>query len=181
MRFRLAGGLDLTTAALLLGGAVLVAASLIAVAVILFPTPPPAAEPAPTSPATTAAGTRAAAALPPDRVAAVLYVSAGIGAGTVVRVGDHIDVLGYFASSPTHPENTTRTILQDVLVLSTQSVGSDVALTLALQQAEALLINETQALGVRPFVTLPAPRPAGSASPALFTDGDLVARLAEPR
>jgi hypothetical protein len=182
MRFRLAGGLDLMTAALLLGGAVLVAAAIIAIVSLLLPTPPaPAPEPATTARATIVPGARPAAALPPDRVAAVLYVNAGIGAGAAVRGGDRIDVLGYFSSSATQTENTTRTILQDVLVLSKETVGSNVALTLALHQSEALLINETQALGVRPFVTLPALRPESAASPAMFTDSDLAARLAEPR
>ncbi|GAC1328675.1 MAG: hypothetical protein NVSMB2_27930 [Chloroflexota bacterium] len=181
MRFRLAGGLDLTTAALLVGGVVLVAVSLIAAGSLVLPTTTlPLSEPTPTS-HTLAPGARPAASLPTDRVAAVVYVNSSLGAVSAIKVGDRVDILGYFSSSASQTENTTRTILEDVLVLSTQPSGSDVALTLAVQQSEALLVNETQALGVRPFVMLPATHSGTTPPPATFTDSDLAARLAEPR
>lgn len=181
MRFRLAGGLDPTTAALLVGGVVLLAVSLANAALLLLPTTTlPLGAPTP-APQTLASGGRPAAALPTDRVAAVLYVNSSLGAGSAIRVGDRVDVLGYFSASASQTENTTRAILEGVLVLSTQASGSDVALTLALQQSEALLLNEAQALGVRPFVLLPATRSGMTPPSAPFTDSDLAARLAEPR
>ena len=181
MRFRRAGGLDLTTAVLLAGGVVLLAAAIAAGVSLRMPSPGTATSQPTAASQMIAQGARPAAAVPADRVAAVLYVNSGLGAGAAIRVGDRIDVLGYFASTATQPENTTRVLLQDVLVLATQAMGSDIALTLALQQSEALLVNEVQALGVRPFVTLPAARTGTIPPPSSFTDSDLAARLAEPR
>src|SRR5438046_754284 len=105
MRFRPAGGLDLITGALVLGGALLVAASLVAAVVVLAPPAQPAVQPQPT-PAPTPG--RGLAALPPDRVATVLYVEVAAGAGSAARAGDHIDLLGYFPRQVTGTDNVTR-------------------------------------------------------------------------
>jgi hypothetical protein len=182
MRFRLAGGWDLATAVLIGGGAVLLAASIVAAVVLLTPAPPaqPTAvvQPAPTL---TREASRPSAALPPDRVATVLYVDAGAGGGSVARMGDRVDVLGYFSRQVTGSENVTRTLLQDVPVLSVDRSGGNVALTLALPQNDALLLQEAQALGARALVTLRPLAGTQDMAPASFSDGDLAVRLAGNR
>jgi hypothetical protein len=181
MRLRLAGGLDLATGALILGGAGLVAASIVAAVVLLAAPPmaaPPDGAPAPTPRATSG---RPSQTLPADRVAAVLYVDAETGAGAAARSGDHVDILGYFSRQVTGDQSVTRTLLLDVPVLAADRAGGSVALTLAVPQDQALLLQEAQVLGAHPFVTL---RPMGSTttSPrATFTDADVAARLAGAR
>jgi Flp pilus assembly protein CpaB len=184
MRLRPTGGLDLATGALIGGGAVLIAASLVAAVVFLTPPATVEAPPASTPPVATqaAVASRPSVALPADRVAAVLYVDAAAGAGSAARSGDRVDVLGYFSHQVTGSENVTRLLLQDVSVLTTDRSGANVALTLAVSQDAALLLQEAQALGVRPFVTLRPVKGATAPAPSsTLSDADLVGRLAGGR
>jgi Flp pilus assembly protein RcpC/CpaB len=179
MRNRTAGGLDLTTAALIASGAVLIAASLVVAIVLLVPpdvVAPMIAVPAPTS--TDVIG-RTSVALPADRVAAVLNVDASAGAGVAARSGDHVDVLGYFSRQVTGAESVTRVLLRDVPVVTVDRSAANVALTLAVPQAQALLLQEAQALGARPFVMLLPDVAQSSAAdgPTSFSDVDLANRL----
>ena len=175
MRIRPVGGLDLATGALILGGACLVAAAFIAAVVMLSPpSPEPALSSAQPSPE------RPAAALPSDKLATLLTVDLGVGAGAAARVGDHVDILGYFPHQVTGADAVTRVLLRDVQVLATQRSASSVALTLAVPQPSALLLQEAQALGARPFVTLRGVNEQVDL-PASFSDTDLVDRLAGGR
>ena len=179
MRNRSAGGLDLATAALIAGGAALIAASIVVAVVLLTPmsTTPPAVV-APASVPAQAVG-RTSVALPADRVAAVLNVDASAGAGAAARAGDHVDVLAYFSRQITRAENVTRVLLRDVPVVSVARSAASVALTLAVPQTDALLLQEAQTLGARPLVLL-LPGVAEAAAPeqpASFSDADLAARL----
>jgi hypothetical protein len=176
MRFRLAGGLDLATGALLLGGALLVAAALVAAIVTLSPPP---SSPPPEPPRQASEPERPATALPPDRVAAVIAIDPTAAVGGATRVGDHVDVLGYFPRWATTNENVTRVLVEDVPILAVDRSGSGIALTVALPQDRALLVQEAQALGAKPFVALrPLDQAAGAIGPATFTDSDLARRLA---
>jgi Flp pilus assembly protein CpaB len=174
-RPRLASGFDAVSAALIVGGAALVAASIVAAVVLLSPprSPEPAApEPTPT-PLLTG---RTSAALPPDRVATVLTVDAAAGAAGAARMGDHIDILGFFSRQASGTDPVTRVLLADVPVLSVDRSGTSVALTLAVPQESALLLNEAQALGAQPLVALRPLHPVGE-PPASFSDADLAKRL----
>jgi hypothetical protein len=174
-RLRVARGFDAATAGLILGGAMLIAASIVAAASLLAPprlSSPVAEEPAPT-PVVTG---RTSAALPADRVATVLTVDAAAGAAGAARPGDHIDILGYFARPATGAEAITRVLLADVPVLGIDRSGSSVALTLAVPQESALLLQQAQALGAQPFVALRPPNPV-AAVPSSFSDTDLANRL----
>lgn len=172
MRYlRRVAGLDGLTLALLLGGVVLVAASLVGAAVLLSL---PGGSASSDSPGAEAA---AEPTLPADRVATVLYVDVASGAGSAARAGDHVDVLGYFAASGAGGANVTRLLLPDVLVLSVDRGGGSVALTLAVPQDEALLVQEAQALGGRPYVALRAAAAAAERMPPTFSDADLADRL----
>ena len=174
-RLRLAGGFDAATAGLILGGAALIAASIVAAVSLLAPPKAPAAvseEPT----ATPVITGRTSAALPPDRVATVLTVDAGAGAASVAKPGDHIDILGYFAHQTTGADSVTRVLLSDVPVVSTDRSGSSIALTLAVPQQSALLLQEAQALGAQPFVTVHPLQPV-TALPSSFSDTDLANRL----
>jgi Flp pilus assembly protein RcpC/CpaB len=175
MRFRPAGGLDLASGALILGGASLIAASLVAAAVLMAPPQPSASRTDLVTTSPTVMG-RASASLQPDRVATVLTVDTGIGAGGTTRTGDHVDVLGYFSRQVTGADAVTRVLLQDVSVLAVERGGANVSLTLAVPQQSALLLQEAQALGARPFVTL-RPVRATAEMPASFSDSDLAGRL----
>jgi Flp pilus assembly protein CpaB len=185
MRLRLAGGLDLATGALIAGGSVLVAASVVAAVVLLTPPPrEPASSPESTPTASArATPSRPSLALPPDKVAAVLHVDAAAGAGGAAQPGDHVDVLGYFSRQVSGADNVTRLLLQDVGVLTVDRSGPGVALTLAVSQDAAILLQEAQALGAHPFVTLRAVDSTTGAATALttFSDADLAARLAGAR
>jgi len=174
-RFRLAGGFDLATAGLILGGAVLIAASIVAAVSLLAPPRPPAPvaeEPTPTAVITG----RTSAALPPDRVATVLTVDAGAGAAGAARPGDHVDVLGYFAHAATGSDSLTRILLADVPVVTVDRSGNSIALTLAVPQESALLLQEAQAIGAQPFIALRPLQPLATV-PGTFTDSDLANRL----
>ncbi len=170
MRFRPAGGLDLATGALILGGSCLVAISIVAAVVLLAP--PPAVTP----PAPVATTGRAAVALPAGRVAAVLNADVSAGAGTAARSGDRVDVLAYFSHQVTGAEAVTRVLVNDVEVLTVDRSGSNVALTLAVPQASALLLQEAQALGARPFVALRSVD-GTTDMPSSFGDADLAHRF----
>src|SRR5437879_5105687 len=157
MRNRSAGGLDLITAALIASGAALIAASIVVAVVLLTPVstaPPAVIAPAPLP--AEAAG-RTSVALPADRVAAVLNVDASAGPGAAARSGHHLDVP----------------------VVSVARSAANVALTLAVPQPDALLLQEAQTLGARPFVMLlpGAAQPAAAGQPASFSDADLASRL----
>ena len=168
MRLRRSGGFDLATGALILGGACLIAASVVVAAAVLAPpAAPPEAAPTPALPTV---------ALIEGQVATSLSVDAGAGAGAVAQAGDHIDVLGYFPHQVTGSDAVTRVLLQDVQVLAAQRSGTNVALTLALPQTSALLLQEAQAIGARPFVTLRASSSVAGL-PARFSDTDLANRL----
>jgi Flp pilus assembly protein CpaB len=117
--------------------------------------------------------------LPAGRVAAVLFVDVAAGAGSAARSGDRVDVLGYFSRQITGSDNVTRLLLQDVPVLTIDRSGASVALTLALSQDAALLLQEAQALGARPFVTLRSVNGASALAPSTtLSDADLAGRLA---
>jgi Flp pilus assembly protein CpaB len=178
MRLRSAGGFDLLTGVLLLGGAALLAVAIVAAVVLLAPPRAPesvvALEPEPTALPTPG---RTSAALPADRVAAVLTVDASQGAAAATRQGDHVDVLAYFSPRVTGDQSITRVLLADVPVLSVDRAGSSVGLTLAVPQDSALLLQEAQALGGQPFVTLRSPQSSPDLPPT-FSDADLASRLA---
>ena len=179
MRNRSTGGLDLVTAALFVGGTVLVAASLVVAVALLAPpstAPRTAAGPPPAAPDTLG---RTSVALPADRVAAVLNVDTAAGAGAATRAGDHVDVLAYFSRQVTGAENVTRLLLRDVPVVSVARSAASMALTLAVPQADALLLQEAQTLGARPFVMLlpGVAQPSAADQPASFSDVDLATRL----
>lgn len=162
-------GLDLVTGALILGGACLLAASIVAAVVLLQP-PRVSSAPAPEPTPTPLPIGRPSAALPSDRVATVLTVDTAAGAGSAVRPGDHVDVLAFIARE-------THVLLQDVLVLGVDRSGSSIALTLAVPQTSALVMQESQALGAHPFVTLRPLQPLGE-MPTSFSDTDLFERIA---
>jgi hypothetical protein len=183
MRFT-TGGLDLATGALVLGGVGLIVVSLVGAAALLrAPTAevePTASAPRLSVPVATAASVRPSIALSADRVAAVLVVDATTGAGSAARLGDHVDVLGYFSRQVIGSESVTRMLLEDVAVLEIDRSGAGVALTLAVPHEGALLLHEAQAIGARPFVTLRSVRPgaAGEGVPQRFSDTELAERLA---
>jgi Flp pilus assembly protein CpaB len=179
MRNRPAGGLDLATVALLVGGAAVIAASVVAAIVLLTPTPVAA----PLSGEPTGLMSRTSVALPAGRVAAVLTVDASAGAGAAARSGDHVDVLGYFSPQATGADSITRVLLRDVPVVTVERSAANVALTLAVPQDDALLLQEAQALGARPFVMLlaDAAQPSALDAPTSFSDADFAKRLAGMR
>jgi Flp pilus assembly protein RcpC/CpaB len=180
MRWRAFASVDPITLVLLVAGAVLVAASLVGVAVLLTPAAPPEAAPD-VPPTPVSVSERPAVALPAGRVASVLYVDPAAGAGVAARAGDHVDVLGYFSRQMTGTQSTTRLLLGDVEVLTVDHSGPNVALTLAVPQADVLLLQEAQALGAKPFVALRSTSSSdGAAEPGIFSDADLANRLASP-
>jgi Flp pilus assembly protein RcpC/CpaB len=161
-------GLDLVTGALIVGGACLLAASIVAAVVFFTPAQaPPSSAPEPTAPSPPMG--RPAAALPADRVATVLAVDATAGAGSAVRAGDHVDVVAFLAQQ-------THVLLENVPVLDVDRTGSSIALTLAVPQTSALVLQESQALGARPFVMLRPLQPVGEL-PTSFSNADLAAAL----
>jgi hypothetical protein len=171
MRRRAFGGLDGLTLALLLAGAACVAFAFVGVFVLISP------------PGTSAP--RQAAATPPAQpgqageVATVLYVDAAAGAGSAARAGDHIDILGYFPAAASGSQSLTRLLLQDVSVLSVARTGNTVALTLGVSQAAAVMLQEAQALGGRPYIALRSAESTAQADdmPSSFSDADLAARI----
>jgi hypothetical protein len=171
MRLRLVGGLDPATGALLLGGAGLIALSLVGLLVLLVPAGTQQG---------TVTGVQVSARPPADRVSAVLNVDAAIGAASAAQAGDRVDVLGYFSKQVTGTAGLTRVIVHDVPVLTSERSGNNVALTLALPQDAAMLLQEAHALGAKPFVTLRALDAPPSAEPAQasYSDADLAARMA---
>jgi len=118
--------------------------------------------------------------LPPDRLAAVLNADAAAGAGSAARSGDHVDVLAYFSRQVTGADAVTRVLVKDVAVLNVDRVGANVALTLAVPQESALLLQQAQALGARPFVALRGVD-EGVDLPPSFADTDLAHRFTGAR
>jgi hypothetical protein len=175
MRLRLAGGLDLAAGALVVSGAGLVVASLVAAVALRNSLAVPSGSPNLTP---SASDDLALSEAPADRVAAVLNVDVLAGAGGSARSGDRVDVLGYFSRQITGGDSVTRVLVEDVPVLASDRSGGEVALTLAVPQSAALLLQEAQALGARPFVTLRSPHGTGNDARKSFSDADLAARLA---
>jgi hypothetical protein len=85
-------------------------------------------------------------------------------------------VLGYFSAQTTGSTAITRVLLQDVPVLGADRSGSTVALTLALPQSNALLLQEAQALGTHPYVIVRPLQPLTDL-PTSFSDTDLATRF----
>jgi Flp pilus assembly protein CpaB len=184
-RLKPAGGLDLATAALITSGVAVIAVALVAGAMLLAPAAavgPSAVEPDATVPAPAVAGPPSVA-VSTDRVATVLRVDAAMGAGAAARSGDRIDVLGYFSRQDIGSESVTRMLLQDVPVLTVDRSGPGVALTLAVPADGALLLQEAQAIGARPFVALRSVGvlPSAEGVPRSYSDTDLANRLAGVR
>lgn len=177
MRLRRFGGVDALTLALLVAGAALLAVALLAAVELVSP---PAAEVQP-APAVEPTSSPTAAS---DRVSTVLSLDAGAasGAAYVTRAGDRVDVLGYFPQQVTGNQGLTRLILQDATVLSVARSGNVVALTLSVTQDAALLLQEAQALGARPYIALRSAQTAAGADgmPARFSDADLATRVGVP-
>jgi hypothetical protein len=176
MRLRPAGGLDLAAGTLIVGGAVLIAASIIAAVMLVTPPVPNSATARPSPTASTTE--RPLDGLPADHVAVVLNVDVAAAAGGAARAGDHVDVLGYFSRQVTGSEGMTRLLIPDVPVLAVDRSGASVALTVAVTQDAALLLQEAETLGARPFVTLlDAYAGAADTSPRTFSDSDLAKRV----
>jgi Flp pilus assembly protein CpaB len=133
-----------------------------------------------TSPTPGVVANRPSVALSAERVASVLVVDAATGAASAARAGDHVDVLGYFSRQSIGPESVTRVLLQDVPVLTVDRSGASVALTLEVPHDGALLLQEAQAIGARPFVALRSAQSVSDAqaAPGSFSDTDLARRLA---
>jgi Flp pilus assembly protein CpaB len=183
MRLQLPRGLDLASGALIASGVVLVAAAI--VAAVVYVTPPSsiaASAPEPGLVAPEDPG-RPSETLAADRVAAVLFVDAANGAGGAAHPGDRVDVLGYFSRKVTGDQSVTRVLLQDVPVLASSRSGASVALTLAVPHESAVLLQEAQAIGARPLVTLRAAQSTldASAPDLSFSDADLANRVAGAR
>lgn len=178
MWHRVAGGLDLTTAALITSGAALIAVSLVAAIVLLAPSgiAAPNTEASPTAEAET---DRPSVALSAGLVATVLNVDIAAGAGVAARPGDHVDVLGYFSRQTTGSASVTQVLLHDVLVMTVERSAAGAALTLAVPQDAALVLQAAQGLGARSFVTLlpQASSPSAAARPTSFSDADLASLL----
>lgn len=178
MRFRLAGGLDLATGALVLGGALLVAAAIVAAITTLSPPLAPPSAATPSEPRVTPT-VRALDAVPVDRVATVLSLDTTAAVAGAARPGDRVDVLGYFPRQVGESENVTRVLVEDVPVLAVDRSAAGIALTIALPQDRALLLQEAQALGAKPLVALrPFGTSPGAIAPSSFSDSDLARRLA---
>ena len=110
-------------------------------------------------------------------MAAVLNVDIGAGAGVAARAGDRIDVLGFFSRQITGSEAVTRILVRDAPVLRVDRTGGSVALTLEVTPSGALLLQEAQALGARPFVTLRSAQ-ATAELQAGFSDSELAQKVA---
>ncbi len=170
-RIRPTGGVDLVSGALILSGAALIALAIVASVLLMSPPAASTTGAPPSSP-----DDRASVALAADRVATVLNVDAAAGAGSVTRPGDHVDILGYFSRQITGGDAVTRVLLNDVPVLNVDDSGSQIALTLAVSQDSALLLQEAQALGGRPYVVLRPARLAAELPPSI-SDADVLSRL----
>ena len=174
---RLAGGLDLITAALIASGAALIAVSLVAAIVL---TPPGVAAPTnEASPTAEAETDRPSVALSAGLVATVLNVDPAAGAGVAAWPGDHVDVLGYFSGQATGSASVTQVLLHSVLVMTAERSAAGAALTLAVPQDAALVLQAAQGLGARFFVTLipQASSPSDAARPTSFSEADLASLL----
>jgi hypothetical protein len=181
-----AAGVDLATAGLILGGVALIAASFVAASAMSAPTPlaaPSAAEITSLTPPGPTVASRPSVALSADQVATLLVVDAAAGAGSATRPGDRVDVVGYFPRQAIGIESVTRVLLEDVPVLTVGHSGPGVELTLAVPQGGALLLQEAQAIGARPFVMLRSVQVMSPAEgvPPSFSDADLAGRLAGVR
>jgi pilus assembly protein CpaB len=85
--------------------------------------------------------------IPPGMRAIAIAAGEIMSVGTAVKPGDHVDVLATYSEPNTHQE-TTRTVLQNVLVLAvnkgetnTQSpTGANTSMTLAVKPEEAELL-----------------------------------------
>jgi Flp pilus assembly protein CpaB len=167
--------LDVVAVALLAAGVLALAVSFYA-ALALFAPPvvPSDNAPVPSTPQPTDRAT-----LPSDHVATMLHVDAGVDSSAAVRPGDRVDILGYFSRQVTGTEGMTRPLLANVAVMNTGRDGGRVSLTLALQPDDAVLLQEAQAIGVRPYVALRSAHASASADmrPAPVTDRDLTTRM----
>ncbi|MDQ6671267.1 MAG: RcpC/CpaB family pilus assembly protein [Chloroflexota bacterium] len=184
-RLKPAGPLDLLTPALLSGGVALIVVSIVAGKMLLAPpalVESGAADPNAAAPAATAVS-RPPAGLSADQVATLLSVDASSGGGLAARSGDRVDVFGYFSRQVIGSESVTRVLLQDAPVLTVDRSGPTVVLSLAVPHDGALLLQEAQAIGARPFVTLRgvAGMPSPDGTPRTFSDTDLANRLAGVR
>jgi Flp pilus assembly protein CpaB len=167
VRSRPLASVDALTAALIVGGCLLLAAAIVSAIVLVRPPaePRPAALSEPTP-------------LPADHVATVLRVDPAAGAVNAARVGDHVDVLGYFSRQVTGVESVTRLLIGDVAVLAIARDGGATALTLAVPADTALLLQQAQAMGAKPFVVLRSATDQASRMYPVLTDTSLAQRLA---
>lgn len=158
--------MDALTLGLIVVGALLLAASIVGLVVLAQPTRATPESAQPTTPTEVA--------LQPDQVATVLRTENG--AAGAARVGDRVDVLGYFSRQVTGDENVTRVLVADVPVLAVTRDGSGASLTLGVPQATALLLHEAQALGAKQFVVLRSSDSVLKYPPSL-SDSELATRL----
>jgi hypothetical protein len=165
MRARPFAATDALTLLLMVLGATLLAMAIVGAVVLAQPGAPP--------PALVVDG-------PPEEAATLLGVDATPGTASLLRVGDHVDVLGYFVGQASGQDNVTRVLLADVAVVSIAQDGGRAALTLALSPASALVLHEAETLGVKPLVVLRSETGA-VAYPAALADSELVARLSGTR
>ena len=100
--------------------------------------------------------------IPPGMRAIAIGASEISAVGNQVKPGDHVDVLATYSEPNTHQE-TTRTVLQDVLVLavnkgdtSAQAPGANTSMTLAVKPEQAeLLMAADRASVIRVMLRAP--------------------------
>jgi hypothetical protein len=113
---------------------------------------------------------------PPDQVPTHLSSDAPGGTAALARVGDHVDVLGYFAGQPVGQDHFTRLLIADVAVIAIVEDNGHPTLTLGLPQASVVVLREAEALGARPFVVLRSN--SGPVDyPSALNDSELAGRL----
>jgi hypothetical protein len=163
MRVRPFAAMDALSLLLVVFGATLLAMAIVGSVVLAQPVPPPPAE----------------IAEPSDLMNTQVGIDVTVGTAAALRVGDHVDVLGYFVGQASGQDNVTRLLIADVPVASISRAGGTPALLLALPPASVLVLHEAEALGVKPLVVVRALDTAAAEYPGELTDSELVAKLTE--
>ncbi len=107
----------------------------------------------------------------PGEMRVSLRLPAGSAPVAEVRAGDTITLLGFFPSQGALPA-TTRPLLPKVLVLQAMRQAEAEVLQLSVAPGDALLLQQAEQLGVKPFAVLRSASDGGSAGLTSVTDAD---------
>ena len=131
----------------------------------------------PSDPALSSAAANLSARVPPGEVATSIRLDSVAGVGGGIRAGDVIDLYAFFPAQLGGGLAVTRVLLRESLVYGVAREAGAQALTLSMDPAQAMAVQQALQVGARPLAVIRPASFSAPPAPAAFSDHDLVGWL----